>query len=486
MAGYYNTNSQLLALINCMVFIMKVKKEESLKYRLEERIENFSKSVFLRRDVCDLAESTQVNRALKKLIWEEKIARIGYGIYARLRPSLYLDRPILEQGLGEIAREIFNRLNVKWDLTTAQKDYNEGRSTQVPAKIGFRLKVTKEVLMLDNKLLARQIEEVSEELNLERYVIEKDYYVTKLLHTLSDIKNEHYRLVFQGGTCLSKAHGVTRRMSEDSDFRIEELPSGKDLARSAKRRYMKSLRKSVVERIEEAGFDIEHKRVRDEGKFTNLEIKYTSSYDTPKEIRSYMKLDLFLAEVKTPTDRLPITTLIQQTLGDQVKHPSKSLDCISIIETAAEKWIGLTRRIATIKHRAYYKDRTLVRHLYDLYQIQKQQPLDSSFHQVVNQILTIEIDKYGTHNPDYAKDPISEIRRSFSVLSENEWRDNWKSFVEAMVFENDPVGYDQALENLKAISEPCLDYIKLNLSYAPKREHSKNREMDESIDIGRI
>jgi len=50
--------------------------------------------------------------------------------------------------------------------------------------------------------------------------VEKDFYVTRLIHALSKIENINYSLHLQGGTCLAKAHKITERMSEDCDFRI--------------------------------------------------------------------------------------------------------------------------------------------------------------------------------------------------------------------------------------------------------------------------
>ena len=43
--------------------------------------------------------------------------------------------------------------------------------------------------------------------------VEKDFYVTRLIHLLSEVKNPHYCLYFQGGTCLAKAYRITARMS---------------------------------------------------------------------------------------------------------------------------------------------------------------------------------------------------------------------------------------------------------------------------------
>lgn len=68
--------------------------------------------------------------------------------------------------------------------------------------------------------LKELIEATSMRLGISEPVIEKDYFVTKAIHTLTKAKNEYFELVFQGGTCLSKAHKIIQHMSEDCDFRI--------------------------------------------------------------------------------------------------------------------------------------------------------------------------------------------------------------------------------------------------------------------------
>ncbi len=68
----------------------------------------------------------------------------------------------------------------------------------------------------------------SEQLGLSQpSVVEKDIHVTRALHALSDCENEYFKLVFQGGTCLAKAHKIIKRMSEDCDFRIILLDKAK-------------------------------------------------------------------------------------------------------------------------------------------------------------------------------------------------------------------------------------------------------------------
>ena len=51
-------------------------------------------------------------------------------------------------------------------------------------------------------------------------LVEKDWYVVKALAAISSAASSPFRLVFGGGTALSRAHRLIRRMSEDIDRKI--------------------------------------------------------------------------------------------------------------------------------------------------------------------------------------------------------------------------------------------------------------------------
>jgi len=51
-------------------------------------------------------------------------------------------------------------------------------------------------------------------------LVEKDWYVAKALAAITNADVKPFRLVFSGGTALSRAHRLTRRMSEDIDLNI--------------------------------------------------------------------------------------------------------------------------------------------------------------------------------------------------------------------------------------------------------------------------
>ena len=141
-----------------------------------------------------------------------------------------------------------------------------------------------------------------------------------------------------------------------------------------------------------------------------------------------------------------------------------AIKCVSVIETAAEKWVGLTRRIATIKHRKYYYDHSLVRHIYDIHKIGRRNNFGEEFVKTVADLLLVEKAKFKTHNKNYFENPIAEIRYSLTVLQEPEWQNNWNTFIDAMVFEDEPPSFKEAADHFLKISEKCIGELEVELN----------------------
>jgi hypothetical protein len=78
-------------------------------------------------------------------------------------------------------------------------------------------------------------------------LVEKDWHVIKALAAIAAADIGMFRLVFGGGTALSRAHGLIRRMSEDLDLKIV---AGETQSRSALRR----LRENITACLLGAGF----------------------------------------------------------------------------------------------------------------------------------------------------------------------------------------------------------------------------------------
>lgn len=119
---------------------MRVKYSESIEFKALQRLKQIRGNVVLRKDFLDLGSYRQISRILKNLIAEKKLVKIGAGLYAKAYLSKYSDRPLIKNGSGSALREALQRLGVRYEPGSAEKDYNERKSTQIPVKNIVQLK----------------------------------------------------------------------------------------------------------------------------------------------------------------------------------------------------------------------------------------------------------------------------------------------------------------------------------------------------------
>ncbi len=133
----------------------------TLRQRVQARIAKRRDDAFLTREFLDLGGERQVLRALRELTEEGKLIRLGYGVYARAEISSLTNKPMLAgDGFGPVSRQVLDKLNVPWEPATAERAYNEGRSTQVP--------MTPRVRLPSRSRFSRKLRYNSMELTVER------------------------------------------------------------------------------------------------------------------------------------------------------------------------------------------------------------------------------------------------------------------------------------------------------------------------------
>jgi hypothetical protein len=118
-------------------------RSKTSQERIEIRIaRKRGEDVFLTREFRDLGGEDQVLRALRNLVREKRLVRFGYGVYGRAVVSRPTGDPILysQNGFLGAARQALTKLGLPWEPSAAERDYNEGRSTQIPLNPVVRVK----------------------------------------------------------------------------------------------------------------------------------------------------------------------------------------------------------------------------------------------------------------------------------------------------------------------------------------------------------
>lgn len=81
------------------------------------------------------------------------------------------------------------------------------------------------MILHENKMLFSDIIRfASELLKIDEIYIEKDYWITRSLQRMAQNNNAE-KVVFKGGTSLSKAYRITNRFSEDIDIAVIDANS---------------------------------------------------------------------------------------------------------------------------------------------------------------------------------------------------------------------------------------------------------------------
>ena len=113
-------------------------RPNSLQSKIEERIAESREYVFLTREFTDLSGRRQVLRALRKIVSEGRLVRLGCGVYGLLRPG----GPMLFHPHGFIgaARTALTKLGVAWEPTERELAYREGRTTVIPEVPAVRIR----------------------------------------------------------------------------------------------------------------------------------------------------------------------------------------------------------------------------------------------------------------------------------------------------------------------------------------------------------
>lgn len=119
---------------------MKNRYKNTFRDKVLRKIQSKRSDVILRSDLNELGNSRQISRALNDLVDDGRLVRIGRGIYAKSKISKYINEPVINIGFEAACLQALKRLNVKWELSKFIKDYNEGKTQQVPAQLEVRLK----------------------------------------------------------------------------------------------------------------------------------------------------------------------------------------------------------------------------------------------------------------------------------------------------------------------------------------------------------
>ncbi|MBL0717154.1 MAG: nucleotidyl transferase AbiEii/AbiGii toxin family protein [Desulfosarcina sp.] len=293
------------------------------------------------------------------------------------------------------------------------------------------------------------IEDISLELGVDQSFIEKDWYAVQLLVLISELQSsKDIKLVFSGGTSLSKGYGLIKRFSEDLDF-ILTIPEGISLSAGQRRAF----RKKVVSAIQnDERFNIEEVKVLrgDSHRFFKIPIHYDRVFDG-SFLRPHLQLEMTFMELKKPVRPQSIRSIVSEVTQEE---PELEIDCVSAIETAGDKLSALTWRILVRDRSDEKDDPTLIRHLHDLAALENT-IIDAGNDFVSSAKESLEIDKNRRGGNVIADMLIPDrLANALKILKEDGlYQKEYEQFVESMSYadEDELISFEEAVAALGRI-----------------------------------
>ena len=288
--------------------------------------------------------------------------------------------------------------------------------------------------------------------------VEKDFRVVRAIRTLAAVDAAPFTLLFGGGTALARAHKLMRRMSEDVDFKMVPTPAT-PVSRSALHRQRSALRDRVTAALQAAGFEFDPKdpartRSRNESSYTIWQLPYEPIAEAGQGLRPTIQVELNYAPQRRSAVTLPVASFVAEAMKRPPEVPAVA--CVSVVETAAEKLVSLTRRTAMdLAGVSRDPDPALVRHIYDLHMMREH--IDTAVVAVLaRDIAAADAREFRNQYPAYEKDIAGETRKALAALrSDPLHRRRYEDFVAAMVYGERPE-FEEALATVTGLAETAL------------------------------
>ncbi len=280
-------------------------------------------------------------------------------------------------------------------------------------------------------------------------LVEKDFYVVKALAAIAAITMAPLGVAFGGGTALGRAHRLIRRMSEDIDLKVtgEKEPTRGELRR---------LREAMTDALLRAGFQFdpanpEHRQAGNQNRYTVYRLPYEPLARGQGALRPEIKIEVAAWPLWRPALPLPVASFFSEAR----RQPAEimSINCVSITQTAAEKFVALTRKTAAeLAEAAGPRDPTLARHIYDLHIIRDRFDV-AEVASLARDIVKQDAEVFGNQFPAYRENPAAETRCAVDVLAgDPRYEQRYAEFLRDMVYGERPA-YGDAMQTTLAIAK---------------------------------
>jgi hypothetical protein len=304
-------------------------------------------------------------------------------------------------------------------------------------------------------------------------LIEKNFYVTVALSLLKEFnaQEDDIKLVFSGGTSLSKGYMALERFSEDIDFKMI-------VAEGTSRTKRSEHRERLIEYLNANGFTLAPEGDRNSFGYT-LHFDYPSVFPPTAHsgIRRHIKLEVgyrppYLASVTRKLSSEIDSAFLKFGIMDKSRKKRIKIDdideflaeyapdfeCVDVVETASDKISALAWRICSSDRDDPRFDPSIIRHLHDLAKIiDLVEPRKAEFCGLVRTILVDDSSRGGHLG---IADPVQRLNTMLDNLNGNTaWAADYQRFADNLSYANDKISFELAYERVCVICDWLKEYF---------------------------
>lgn len=294
----------------------------------------------------------------------------------------------------------------------------------------------------DKYILEELITATAEELGIDAFLVEKDYYVTVLL---KELVTRIPDMVFKGGSSLSKCYRLIDRFSEDIDISFN-AESGKP-GESRK----KKLKKAIVESIEAIGLKVSNiDETRSRRDYNCYKAPFPSLYTNSPIVNSEIIVETYVALLPFPTQKKNVENYIhvflqttnQEYLAEKYGLSPFSITTQSISRTFIDKVFAVCDYYMT-NHVDKHS-----RHLYDIHKIYTypEFKVDSALKQLIEDV---RIQRERLEICPSAQEHVNVGKILEEIVSTSAYAEDYHKITDKILFSS--TDYDEAIESIKDI-----------------------------------
>jgi hypothetical protein len=195
----------------------------------------------------------------------------------------------------------------------------------------------------------------------------------------------------------------------------------------------------------------EHRSMGNQSRYTVYRLPYEPLARGQGVLRPEIKIEVAVWPLWRPAVQLPVASFVSEAL----RQPAEvvTIGCVSITQTAAEKFVALTRRTAAeLAEAAGPRDPTLARHIYDLHIIRDHFDV-AEVASLAREVVRHDAEVFGNQFPAYREDPAAETRRAIDALaSDPRYEQRYAEFQRDMVYGDRPI-YGDAMRTTLEIAK---------------------------------